>query len=421
MSSDPAPAARPYHVARQPILDRDQELVAYELLFRSGDGRCVPILDPRSATASVILGAFCDLGIVEVLGRSQGYVNIDHATLKADVIEFLPRDRIVLELLESVPIVPPVIERVRELSRSGYRFALDDVTEIARIEAVLPYVSVVKIDVLAVAAPDLPGLVAGLRRASGRALLLAEKVETAEVRRACLDLGFDLFQGFHFARPELVSGRRLEPEKLALLRLLALSQTDCENEELESELRRHPDLVFNLLRVVNSVAVGAVESVGTVRQALIVLGRRQLRRWILLLAFGAPVGGVERPGAAVLRLFAANRAALLERVAARVRPEDREFAERCFFAGLLSLLDALFGTPLGPILHELALAPEIREALLSHHGPIGELLTLVEKVERGDAPVDGSSQAEPGPLTSEALIDAEVAALRWTSELEVAL
>lgn len=191
-------------LGRQPIMDRHRNVTAYELLYRSAASRGeAGVTDDAAATAEVIRRAFQEIGVNTVLGRCVGFINVDAETLMNRNIESLPRQRVVLELLETVVIDEGLVRRCRELKQRGFRLALDDfVAWNASYEPLLEIVDIVKIDILQVDRAALAGLVRRLKLYPAR--LLAEKVETRETARQCLKLGFDLFQGFLFSRPALL-------------------------------------------------------------------------------------------------------------------------------------------------------------------------------------------------------------------------
>ena len=194
--------------------------VGYELLFRSDPGNAAQIEDHRTATAIVINHAFSELGIAAVLGECRGFINFDSELLMSDVVELLPPERTVIELLEGIDVTEPVVERCRDLRSRGFSFALDDIVQLDDVHAaLLSIIDVVKIDVLATPPHKLADLV---RKARGtaRVKLLAEKVDTRAQADRCLELGFDLFQGYFFARPVMMQGRRTDPSKRLLMRLL---------------------------------------------------------------------------------------------------------------------------------------------------------------------------------------------------------
>ena len=190
-------------LGRQPILDRRQHLVAYELLYRSGDVVDAQVADDAAATAEVLRQAFKRIGIDTVLGQCAGFVNVDAEMLFSHHIDALPTDRVVLELLETVTIDDDIVARCRALKQRGFRLALDDFSVCSDCyEPLLEIADIIKIDLPQLDQGALAALVQRLKPYRGR--LLAEKVETWTRARECLALGFDLFQGFVFARPSVL-------------------------------------------------------------------------------------------------------------------------------------------------------------------------------------------------------------------------
>ena len=369
-------------VGRQPILDRKQELVAFELLFRSGKTPAANVTDDVGATASVIVNAIGELGLQNVLGRHQGFINVSAEMLMSDMIQLLPGTQVVLELLETVEIGDAVLRRCRELRHLGYRLAMDDVTEVdERVRALAPLVDMVKVDLKQVDEGALPGIVKALR--PWPLSLVAEKVDSRGEAERCMALGFDLFQGYYFARPETVSGKRTDPSKAALLRLLALLSKDAEVAEIEGEFKHHPHLVYNLMRIVNSAAFGLPQKIDSPRQCIAVLGRNHLQRWVQLLLYTVGRRDGRPPGP--LMQMAATRGKWMEILAVKQRPGDRRYHDCAFMVGILSLFDALLGLALPEIVNDLNLADEAKAALLARAGPLGSLLLLIEKKEVNDA------------------------------------
>jgi c-di-GMP-related signal transduction protein len=191
-------------IARQPVIDRERNLVAYELLFRaSGDNRAAHVTDDALATA-MVTRALQDRGVQTVVGGAKAFINVDAASLMSSLIETLPAERVVIELLETISIDRSIVRRCRDLKTKGYRLALDDFTRYGReYEPLLDLVDIVKVDVLSLDQPALSDLIALLK--PWRRTLLAEKVESLQHARDCLDMGFQLFQGFYFGRPTLLA------------------------------------------------------------------------------------------------------------------------------------------------------------------------------------------------------------------------
>ena len=229
---------REFFLARQPILDRNQSLVAYELLFRNAASGPARFTSDLSATASVIAHT-SQLGMEKVVGESLGYINVDAAVLMSDIFQFLPREKVVLEIVETVKVTPEIFDRVAQLVKAGFRFALDDViTDGEDVRKLLPLVEIVKFDLRDMPLSALLKLTAQFKAAGKK--LLAEKVETPDQFKTCLDLGFDYFQGYYFAKPLILSGKKLSPSQLAIMHLMNQVRSDADNAASRKTSRGAP-------------------------------------------------------------------------------------------------------------------------------------------------------------------------------------
>jgi c-di-GMP-related signal transduction protein len=398
-------------LARQPILDRNQNIVAYELLFRTGNVASANVTDDLQATAHVITSLFTEMGVQSVLGRHLGFINVSGEMLLADMIELLPADQIVVEILETVKIDERIRDRCVALKKMGFTIALDDFS-LMREEhhGFLALVDVVKVDLLEL---DQPGLINTTQRLKKYpAKLLAEKVDSQQQFDACLQLGFHYFQGYFFAKPTVLSSRRADPSQVALLKLLGLVLEDAGTPELEAAFKQDPKLTYNLLRLVNSVACGVNQHINSLSQAIMLLGRRQLQRWLQLLLF-ALHGPSNFPSP--LMQLAATRGKMME-ILSHV-DENRNYQEQAFMTGIFSLLETLIGLPMQDIIHQLRLSDELRGALLERTGTLGQMLTLCEDLERGDfLGVEKVLQGLPG-ISANEVTEAQLAAARWVGGL----
>lgn len=368
-------------IGRQPILDRKQELFAYELLFRTSNENSATVHDDLAATASVISHAFGELGIEQALGPYRGFINCDASLLLSDLPELLPASKIVLEVLETVEVTPEIISRCAELKRGGFMLALDDFSdEMQRWEPLLPLADIVKVDLQQL---DRDGLLATTQALKHFPVkLLAEKVDSREQALLCQNLGYDLFQGYYFARPSILSGQKLGQSQAALMNLMALVLRDAETTELENALKQQPGLAFNLLRLTNSVSTGVRMKVTSLRHAITVLGRRQLQRWLQLVIYTNPDNN-NFPSP--LMHLAATRGRLIELLAGRIRSGDRDFEGHAFLTGIMSLMPSLMNVPMETVLQGLSLEAVIIDALTVRSGDLGALLSLAEALENGDS------------------------------------
>lgn len=401
-------------LARQPILDRQQNLVAYELLFRSYRAEHAIISDNMNATSVVIHNAFCGMGISAVLGKLCGYINVDAQFLLSDLVEALPPRQVIMEILESVEPDDKLIDRVRELRRRGYLLALDDyVGDLDKTAPLLSEVDIVKVDVHQVGQDKLGDAVSRLRRNPVR--LIAEKVETQEQFQQACDLGFDFFQGYYFARPQLLARKQQKnPGKVYLLRLLSMVMSDADINILEAEFKGHPILSYNLIRIVNSAAMGLRERIKSLRHAIVLLGRRQLQVWMQLLLYTV---GDDNVTSNPLLLTAAARGKLMELVARSDPNATREDHDTAFMVGILSLVDALLEMPRREILDELPVSDVVRDALLFGKGKQGSFLRLIVKVENGELEDLKVVLAEVPWLDFNDLLQMQLESVAWANNI----
>jgi EAL and modified HD-GYP domain-containing signal transduction protein len=408
------PRVEDFFLARQPILNRDQALVAYELLFRRASSTLANVTDDLSATASVIAHA-TELGMENVIGGSLGFFNIDAVVLMSDFVKFLPPQKVILEILETVEVTPEIVARVAELSKAGYKFALDDVIEdTLGLRQLLPYISIIKIDIAGMSRQVLTDLFQRFKGAGKT--MLAEKVETIEEFNFCLALGFDYFQGYYFAKPVIMAGKKLAPSQMVIIQMMAQLDADADTIVLERSIKHDAALGLTLLRLVNTPAVGVIHRIDSLKQALNVLGRRQLYRWLQIMLYAEP--DKARHTISPLLLMASSRGKLLELMTQKLNPGKSSMADIAFTVGIMSLMDTLFSLPMEEILRHMPVAAEVRDALLSREGLFGDMLRLVEYTERVQ---------ESGPmlmpaleklhLTNDDLYEVQTEAYEWSDSI----
>jgi len=408
-------SSRDILIGRQSILDRNSQIFAYELLFRSSrQTNEAQVLDDTLATASVIVDTLMEVGVTRVLGGKKGFVNIGHDFLLSDAIFLLPGEHLVLEILETVPVTPETIARCRELKSRGYTLALDDYIGDQEMWApILDQVSIVKVDILGVGDSEIEAVTKKL--APWKIRLLAEKVETHAQLLKTMALGFSYFQGFFFARPVMLSGKKTDPVRQALTGILSLVLSDAETEEIIKAIRPHLDLVSSLLRVANVVGLSPGRTVTDLRQAILVMGREQLKRWLELLLFSA--SSSQNRYARPLFLLAIVRGRLMETLAPLWQGGNRPNPDHAFLTGLFSLAEPLMEIPLQELLEGLPLDSGIKDALQGSKGPLGTLLAVARHL----VPASPEEESLPGsllalPLPPEALARVQTEAQIWADE-----
>ena len=375
-------------LGRQPILDRHQQLFAYELLFRSSSaekGNFASFIDGNQATATVIINAFTEFSLADALGPYQGFIKVDEGLLFSDLINALPPHTVVLEILDTVAQTQDMIARCEQLRQAGYILATHVRPESLDLDnkPLLRIAEVIKVDVSRVEPERLKQLTPSLKHL--RKTLLAEKVESNDQMKLCHDLGFDLFQGYYFARPTVIQGKRLQSSEMALLRLLGLISQDADTAEIEKVFKQEPVLTLNLLRLTNSAGSGLPTKITSLRHAITILGRRQLLRWLQLLLYSGASSSA--PVVNPLLQLAATRGRLMELLVDKTpagKQGGRDLIDQSFMVGILSLMPTLTGTSMRDILSQLSLAKPVNDALGERQGVLGDLLNLVESLENED-------------------------------------
>jgi EAL and modified HD-GYP domain-containing signal transduction protein len=366
-----------FFFARQPILDRQGKIMAYELLYRGGAYDAASPVPPY-ATEQVVMNALNLTGLGNLLDQgTKAFINVNEKMLFDDILYTIPKSSFVLELLEHIDFTPEIIQRIKMLHSDGFTFALDDVIcssdVINAITPVLPYVEIVKLD-LPQSFEDVESYFNLFKKME--LTILAEKVESQSDFDTLHQLGCDLFQGFFFARPTLISGTKIDPKIAAIFHIIQLLNRN-EHDEALKIFEQDAALTVQLLRYINSAAFSFKSDIRSIRQAVALLGETHLKQWLTMMSY--VLGSKEGFDSPLLKL-AQERSNMM-----------RLFAEQCIgkehgddaaFTGLLSLIDALFHKPLEELLAELHIDSSISCVLLGQNTcPLRDIYQLVECVE----------------------------------------
>lgn len=398
-------------IGRQPIMDVKQNIVGYELLFRhSADADSAVFEDGLKACSNVLVNTMGDMDVQWLLGDKLAFINVDEAMLMSEFIELMPPQRTVLEILRSVVAGEAVVERCKELSKLGYKIALDNPQLSAQLEPLTPLANFIKIDALSLNPQDARKLFQ--KYASPNIQMVAEKIETLEQFEAYKEIGFRRFQGFYFARPETFTAKVINPSFDSVLNLLNLVTQDADNREIENGFKRDAALSFKLLRYINSVGFGLSCEIQSIQHALTILGRKQLYRWLTLLMVTA--GENSTPPA--LMKTSITRGRLTELLGeSYFEKHDRD---NLFIVGVFSLLDAILKMPMEQVLEKIQLPENVSEALLSRGGVYGPFLQLTEACEGADSKRI-LELAELLQYDANKVNECHIAALAWAESLGI--
>jgi EAL and modified HD-GYP domain-containing signal transduction protein len=365
------------YVGRQPIYNQLLDIYGYELLFRNSDNNAVSFdeITPDGATSTTIINSFFEFGLDKLVGRQFAFINLtEKFLLENDLLPIGP-GQVVLEILEDVPINEELIKSVERLSSQGFTIALDDYVYNPAHKPLVAMADIIKIDIMALSQKDVIEHVNILKEY--KAKLLAEKIETRDEYDFCLDLGFDYFQGYFLSRPRIIKGRTLPTNKLAAIKLLAiLHNPSAATDELEKQISIDASMSYKLLKCINSAYYCLPRKVDSIKQAIVMLGRRQINSIASLLA----LSNTEDMPLEIIHL-AIVRAKMCEFLAnaAGLKPADTYFT-----AGLLSALDIVMERDLAELIKPLPLSEEVVDALLYRKGVLGEALTCTLAYEVSD-------------------------------------
>ena len=354
------------YVARQPIVTGDESVFGYELLFRDGVADYFSAPDSDAASRST-LDASLLLGLDVLCDGRRAFINCTRDLLLNDYLTLLPADRVVAEILETVPVDKEVIAACRRLKDAGYMIALDDFVPGDPREPLTRLADIIKVDVRRSSLADSADI---FRQSGEQCRLLAEKVETREEFVATRNAGFTLFQGYFLRRPELMRAREIPANRANYLRLFkAVSRPELDPRELENAIKGEASLCYRLLRYLNSPVFGFPAEIRSIRHALVMLGEREVRRWVRLAT--TLVASQSRSSDLVLSaLVRARFCELLEPGLPHKHPD-------LFLVGLLSLMDAILGLPMALVLEGIALDRAARTVLLGQNSPLSPIYSLM--------------------------------------------
>ena len=364
-------------IARQPIFTVKQAVYAYELLFRSGPANVFPDVDHNHASARVIADSLFNLGLQTLTGGKLAFINMTRDLLLGDYAVLLPRDEIVIEVLETVTPDAKVVEACRRLKATGYMIALDDFVGKAEMAPLIALADIIKVDFLATRKAERLALVK--RYAPRGVCLLAEKVETQEAFREAADLGYTYFQGYFFAKPAVMQATAAPEFRLTYLTLLQETvKPDLDLRRIAAVIGRDVTLSYKLLRFINSAFFGLRRSIASIPEALALLGEREVKRWASLL--GLACLGANKPAELVVE--AALRARFCEGMAPAAGLVH--YTEELFLLGLFSLIDAILDRPLENLLQELPIPSMVKATLLGEASPLKDVYDCVLAYVAGD-------------------------------------
>ncbi|KPH63960.1 diguanylate phosphodiesterase [Pseudoalteromonas porphyrae] len=398
-----------FYAARQPILDREKKLVGYELLFRDGVDNVFPNIDGDEATSRLIEGSQFNFGLEDLTDNKPAFINFTLDTLQKGYPTLLGKEQIVVEILETIQPGKRLLSLVKDLKEKGYTLALDDYIHQPVWRHFYPFIDIIKIDFLTCELDTIHEVIEAIKPFP-QIKLLAEKVETYEKYQLALELGFTYFQGFFFSKPEMVQSKTLPPSEMALAELLYETSTvDLNLKKITEVFERDVNLSYKLLRYSNSAAFKRRAEINTIKQALIVLGAQEIKKFLSLL-FASQVAA-DKP-AELIRL-SLTRARFTELLA--INHNKFKDTGMAFLTGMMSLMDAILDESMESVMEKLPLSNDIKLALVKDEGLLAQYLRLVKLYEQANWQGANAIQEQLG-LATDKVPDAYHDAVNWANE-----
>lgn len=391
-------------MAQQPILKRTKEIFGYELLFRGKDALNANISDGEAATSQVLVNLCIGITKLESQLRKPFFINMTTDLMLSDAFFPIDPDTVYIEILENQRLTPEFFTALQKWRSAGYRFALDDYQFDADYQALLPWVSIVKIDVLITPPEQHATQIAELK--SRGLILLAEKVEDLAMFELCKSLGFDLFQGYFLQRPELIKGKKIDSATHGAIELVnALQNRDISIEVIADLVTKNPKLSYQLLRILNSPVCGVAKTVVSIKEAVIFLGLVQLKKWALLITL---TSSTNQPSSLLKVLLTRGRCCQL-----LAESKKSAMADSAFMVGLMSGIDAVFNVEKSVVLEQIALDKNALDAIINQTGELGAYLKQTLYCEEQD----WNRIQKMGPGERTILNRAFLDAMLWSEEV----
>ena len=365
-------------VARQPVFTSDKKLFGYELLFRLSLDNVFPDIDGSAATSGVLANTFFSFGINDILSGKPGLINFTRDLLLKHTPLLFPKEHIIIEVLEDIEPEPEIIEALKEFKTHGFRIALDDFVYDHKFNEMIQLCNMIKFDIMATPLETLSPILDSLKNELDHITLLCEKVETHQEFEQAKAMGFKLFQGYFFSKPEIISNKGLAANQLTNLKLLnEMSKQEPELNVIEGMIKNDVAISFKLLTFINSAYFKRPTAIDTIKDAMTFLGLQELKKFINVVV----VSGINPGKPNELIRLSVIKARMCEQCAHVLRTQFTP--EELFTVGLFSTMDAILDIPMKEILEKISLSEKIKDALLGKNRIFNQLNDLITNFEQG--------------------------------------
>ncbi len=394
------------YVARQPIFDRSMRIFGYELLYRRSRNNFYEGLDDEQATSELIHNAFLVMQFDELTNRNRAFINFSEELLENEVPLLLPKDIIVIEILERVKATDTIIQTCKKLKEKGYTIALDDFIFQESFKPLVDLADIIKVEFDGTGLSQQKNFIKQYKEKT----FLAEKIETREDYKIALDMGYDLFQGYFFSKPVILTGKKIEVLNANLIKIIeALNQKEPDLQQITEIIEKDLALSYKILKLANSVIFASKSKIYSIKQALVRLGIEELKKWVYLMA----LRGIQNRGNQELINNCLVRGKLMEFIALETGMKNKHL--EFFLTGMFSSIDTLLNRRMQDIIVELPLTTDVKEALLKRDNELKKVLDIVLSYEMANWGESGKRFIDN--MTNERFVDLYLEALRWVNEV----
>lgn len=404
-------------VGRQPVFNRKGNIFAYELLYRNSDENKFPDVAPEKATIELLINTFLQIGYDDVANRTKVFINFTETLLYDDILMQLDPRFVIIEVLEEVEVTNELIRHLKQIRERGFKIALDDFLiqrQTVLYDELYKIVHIIKVDFRHTSDAD-KAKIEALPQKYRHLSLLAEKIETKQEHEYALRRGYGLFQGYLFAKPEIIKGKSILSDRAMHLYLFKkLNEQEPDINEITNVIKRDVSLSYKVLRYINSFAFDMPTKISSIKQAIMLMGLKEARKWLQLLLFHDIGNGEFKGRERVLIERSINRAKACELLAQYKREPE---VDKYFLLGMFSCLDVIMNENWKDILPKLSLTHELEAALTGEDTAMQNYLQLVKAVEEMNM---GQMKyyAEQLEIPIEKMSEISLAAHRWLMKIE---
>lgn len=397
--------------ARQPIFNRMNEVFGYELLYRRSDNNFFEAIDDNQATAELINNAFIVLQFGELTDGTKAFINFSEKLLENEIPLLLPKEIVVVEILERVKPTPSVIRACRRLKEYGYTIALDDFVFDESYQSLIEIADIIKVEFPAIDHAQQRLMIQHFKQFYNT-VFLAEKIETREEYEIALELGYDLFQGYYFSKPVMVKGKEIGGLRTTFFKVIEeLDKEEPDYQVITEIVEKDIDLTYKLLKGANSLYFGSLQKVTSIKQAVVRFGFSELRKWMYLLSL-KDIQTIENRELIKNSLI---RGKMMELIAIQLKEVDTQHEN--FLIGLFSSVDVLLNKKMEEVLATLPLTPRVKQALLDKETKCRQMLELVLHLEKGEWEAFEHLLTQYS-LPRQQVMELYIQAMKWTLEFD---